>query len=117
MPDEEFPSARSADWYAAKGYTSTLTSAKKVYAPSYTASGSASDIIVVAYDGDISVGEGWGTVTGVFFAPKGKVIFKGGSFEGLVIARDGFFVESGGIIVTFKPISHYIADPDNYPFE
>jgi PKD repeat protein len=117
MPDEEFPSARSADWYAAKGYTSTLTNTKKVYASSYTASGSASDIIVVAYDGDISVGGGGTTVTGVFFAPKGKVTFNGDRFEGLVIARDGFDVTSGGTIATFKPISDYIADPDNYPFE
>ena len=116
MPDFEFPSLKSAEWYATNGYTSTLTNTKKVYAPSYTASGSASNIIVVAYNGDISIGEGWGTVTGVFFAPKGKVIFKGGSFEGLVIARDGFDVTSGGITATFKPISYYISNPDDYPF-
>ena len=116
MPDFEFPSAKSAEWYGAHNYKPTLTGTKKVYAPSYTASGSASDIIVVAHNGDISVGGGGTTVTGVFFAPKGKVTFNGDHFEGLVIARDGFHVTSGGTITTFMPISHYISDPADYPF-
>lgn len=74
------------------------------------------DIIVVAHNGDISVGGGGTTVTGVFFAPKGKVTFNGDHFEGLVIARDGFHIDSGGTEVFFMPISHYISDPADYPF-
>ena len=115
MPDLEFPSAKSPEWYDTHDYKQTLTSTKKVYAPSYTASGSASDIIVIAYNGDISVGGGNYKVTGVFFAPKGKVIFTGKYFEGLVIARDGF-VTSGGAEATFRPISDYISNPEDYPF-
>ncbi|NLB00349.1 MAG: type IV pilin [Methanomicrobiales archaeon] len=116
MPDFEFPSAKSPEWYDTHDYKQTLTSTKKVYAPSYTASGSASNIIVVAHDGDISVGGGGTTVTGVLFAPKGSVTFSGNSFEGVVIARDGFFISSGGTKVTFKNIQEYISDPEDYPF-
>ncbi|MEG3056823.1 MAG: hypothetical protein RQM90_12640 [Methanoculleus sp.] len=42
--------------------------------------------------------------------------FNGGLLEGVVIARDGFFVTSGGTQVTFKNIKEYITDPENYPF-
>jgi len=55
-------------------------------------------------------------VTGIFFAPNGRVTFRGESLEGVVIARDGLFVESGNTAVTFKNIDHYITDPDDYPF-
>jgi len=33
-----------------------------------------------------------------------------------VIARDGFFVTSGGTTVVFRNIDHYISNPDEYPF-
>jgi len=44
------------------------------------------------------------------------VTFNGDSLEGVVIARDGFFVTSGGTAVTFRNIEEYISDPDDYPF-
>ncbi|RSD33940.1 MAG: PDK repeat-containing protein, partial [Methanohalophilus sp.] len=37
-------------------------------------------------------------------------------FKGIVIARDGFEVTSGGSEVTFKNIDQYITDPEDYPF-
>jgi PKD repeat protein len=124
MPGQKIPSAKSADWYAARGYVSggPLTSTMKVYAdrysPTLTAGGAtANNVIIIARNGDIDLSKaGWISVTGVLFAPNGKVTFYGGSFEGVVIARDGFFVKSGGTTVTFKNIEEYISDPNNYPF-
>jgi PKD repeat protein len=122
MPDQKMSSAKSADWYAARGYVSggTLTSDMKVYADRYSStswSETATNVVIVAYDGDITItGKGGSGVTGVFFAPRGKVTFEGAFLEGVVIARDGFFVTSGGTKVTFKNIGEYISDPDDYPF-
>ncbi|WP_255332815.1 PKD domain-containing protein [Methanocalculus taiwanensis] len=122
MPGQEIPPVKSVDWYAARGYVSggTLTSNMKVFADSYsfepTGSMNAQNVIIIAGDGDITLKRLGGSVTGVLFAPKGKVTFVGNSFEGLVIARDGFFVESGGTQVTFKNLDHYIGDPNDYPF-
>jgi hypothetical protein len=55
-------------------------------------------------------------LTGVLFAPYGKVTFNGGFFTGTVIARDGFNVTSGGTIVTFKSIEDFFDDnPEDIP--
>lgn len=124
MPDQKISSPKSADWYAARGYVSdgALTSGIKVYADSYAPTSTeggatANNVIIIARDGDIDLSKaGWISVTGVLFAPNGKVTFYGGSFEGVVIARDGFFVTSGGTTVTFKNIEEYISDPEDYPF-
>jgi hypothetical protein len=93
----------------------------KIFASSYAAPSSSSsvatNVVIVASNGDITLtGFGGGGVTGVFFAPNGKVTFQGGSFEGVVIARDGFYVSSGGTHVTFKNLVNYISNPDDYPF-
>ncbi len=120
MPDQGIPSTKPAEWYISRGYVSdgTLVDNLKVFAPGYTSTSgnSANNVIIIASDGDISITGGWSTVTGVFFAPKGKVTFNGKSLEGVVIARDGFFVVNGGSEVTFKNIAEYISDPDDYPF-
>jgi len=120
MPDQEIPSVKPADWYAARGYVpgGNLTGGMKVFASSYscTFGSSASNVIIIASDGDITITGGWGTVTGVFFAPNGKVTFSGGSLEGVVIARDGFLVNSWGTEVTFRNIEEYISNPEDYPF-
>ncbi|MDK2973696.1 MAG: hypothetical protein PWP08_67 [Methanofollis sp.] len=122
MPDLEIPPAKSADWYAARGYVSggALTSNMKVYADSYSSTSwrpDATNVVIIARTGDITITRMGGSgVTGIFFAPNGKVTFNGGSLEGVVIARDGFFVTSGGTTVTFKNIEEYISNPDDYPF-
>ena len=121
MPDRGIPSTKPAGWYAAQNYTSggALTDNKMIFASSYSSpsAATANNVIIIASDGDISITNGWsGKVTGVFFAPKGKVTFIGDSLEGVVIARDGFFVESGGTTVTFKNIDQYISNPEDYPF-
>ncbi len=123
LPDIEIPSLKSADWYAAKGYSSggTLTSNLKIYAESYTPpqedQNTAYNVIIIAYNGDISLTHMQGKyLTGILIAPRGKVAFKGKSFEGVAITRDGFFDEQGGSTVTFKNIGLFIDDPDDYPF-
>jgi hypothetical protein len=73
-------------------------------------------VIIVAYDGDITItGLGGSGVTGVFIAPNGRVTFSGAFLEGVVIARDGFFVTRGGTTVTFRNLSDLITDPADYP--
>jgi hypothetical protein len=120
MPDWGMPPTKSADWYTSKGYVSggTLTNNLKVFAPGYssTSGSSASNVIIIADTGDISITGGWSTVTGVFFAPNGKVTFDGNRLEGVVIARDGFFATHGGSTVVFRNIEDYISNPADYPF-
>jgi len=122
MPDQEIAEPKPADWYAARGYVSsgTLTSNLKIYAPSYTSTSwrpSATDVVIVVHSGDITItGLGGSKLTGVLYAPHGKVTFGGGSFEGVVIARDGFFVTSGGTTVTYANPGSFFSGPDDYPF-
>jgi hypothetical protein len=122
MPEQAIPPVKSSDWYTARGYVSggALTSNMKIFADSYSSTSSlptATNVIIVARNGDITLtGLGGSGVTGVLFAPNGKVTFNGGFFEGLVIARDGFDVTSYGTPVTFKNLDVYISNPDDYPF-
>ena len=121
MPVLEVSSTKPSEWYDARNYTSSgyLESNLKIFADSYSSEVSRNpvhNVVIVANNGDISITGNEQLVTGVFFAPKGKVIFGGNSLEGVVIARDGFFVTSGGTQVTFKNIEEYIANPEDYPF-
>ncbi|MCP1715002.1 PKD repeat protein [Methanocalculus alkaliphilus] len=125
MPDQDIPSTKSADWYAARGYVSEspLISNMKIYAPSYTGAVSwwpnpppYENVIIIAHSGDITITGDDNVIKGVFFAPNGRVTFNGAILEGVVIARDGFYVTSGGTQVTFKNLDQYIGDPNDYPF-
>lgn len=122
MPDQEMPPTKPADWYAAREYVSggELTSGMKIFTDSYSSTvwrPTATNVVIIARTGDITItGMGGSSVTGVFFAPNGKVTFSGNSFEGVVITRDGFCVESGGTTVVFRNLEEYIADPADYPF-
>ena len=122
MPDEEIPQAKPAGWYAARGYVSggDLTSNTKIFADSYSSNvwrPTANNVTIVARNGDITItGMGGSGITGIFFAPNGKVTFNGAFLEGVVIARDGFHVTSGGTTVTFRNVEEYINDPNDYPF-
>jgi len=122
MPDEGLPPVRPDDWYAARGYVSggPLASNLKVFADSYlstSSSSTAENVIIIARSGDITLtGLGSSGVTGVFFAPNGRVTFNGGFFTGVVLTRDGFFVTSGGTDVTFRNFEEFFSSPDDYPF-
>ena len=116
------PPVRPDDWYAARGYVSggPLASNLKIFADSYSPSSSttaAVNVIIIARNGDITLTNlGWIHVSGVLFAPKGKVTFSGDSFEGVVLTRDGFFVTSGGTDVTFRNFEEFFSSPADYPF-
>ncbi|NLM29741.1 MAG: type IV pilin [Methanomicrobiales archaeon] len=118
MLDLQVPPTKPDSWYMERDYVSSgdLTSNRKIFADSYTSSGSANNVIIIASDGDISITGGGNKVTGVFFAPRGRVTFSGDSLEGVVIARDGLYVTGGGTKVTFKNIEEYITNPEDYPF-
>ncbi|MDD1686473.1 PKD domain-containing protein [Methanoregula sp.] len=126
MPDLTIPAAKTPAWYATNGYTSSssgpLVSNMKIIADTGYSSSSwgsaASNVVIVARTGDITLaqGGGWGDLTGVLFAPGGRVSFTGGDFEGLVIAKDGFYVYNGGTTVTFKNLADYFSSSADYPF-
>jgi hypothetical protein len=122
MPDYVLPPVKSADWYLARGYVSggILTSTMKVFAASYSSTTwrpTATNIVIVAHSGDITLtGLGSSSISGVLYAPNGRVTFSGGNFNGVVIARDGFFVTSGGSTITFSSLDDYFISPDDYPF-
>lgn len=123
MPDVSIPDPRDSAWFASNGYVSSGAPASglKIYAEgdyvSATWRPTANNVIIVS-KGNISITKmGGSSLSGVLYAPYGKVTFEGGSFTGLVIARDGFFVTSGGTTVTFRGIENYIASADDYPFK
>jgi PKD repeat protein len=121
MPDQAIPPVKPTEWYDKIGYLSggDLTSGIKIFTSSYSSTkyrNTAENVVIVASKGDITItGLGGSGVTGVLFAPYGKVTFEGGFFEGVVIARDGFFVTSGGTKVTFVNFAKYFSSPDEYP--
>ncbi|KQC07145.1 MAG: hypothetical protein APR55_01040 [Methanolinea sp. SDB] len=122
MPDEGLPPLRPNDWYTARGYVSggSLASNLKIFADSYSPTSSTStavNVVIIARNGDITLTNlGWIHVSGVLFAPNGRVTFSGDSFEGVVLTRDGFFVTSGGTDVTFRNFEEFFSSPDDYPF-
>ena len=128
MPGYEIPQAKDNQWYYDHGYeymsSGDLSNGIWIFGPSYTdsdkwqySSDSTKNVVIVATTGDITLNSFWDhPVTGVLFAPNGKVTFSGSSFEGLVIAKKGFYVSSGGTHVVFKNLDVYISNPNDYPF-
>ncbi|MDD4484457.1 MAG: PKD domain-containing protein [Methanoregula sp.] len=127
MPSQTLPSLKPDQWYLDKGYStstsSKLTNNLKIIANSFTSSdssdtGGVSNIVIIAKTGDITLDSYWQhyPVTGVLYAPNGKVTFSGNSFTGVVIARDGFYVTSGSTTVTFTNLANYFSSPNDYPF-
>lgn len=123
MPDLAIPDPRSSAWFPPKGYVSSgqLASGLKIYTEGDYISSTwrpTANNVIIASKGNISITKmGGSALSGVLYAPYGKVTFEGGSFTGMVIARDGFFVTSGGTTVTFRGIENYIASADDYPFK
>ncbi|MEN6396208.1 MAG: PKD domain-containing protein [Methanoregula sp.] len=122
MPSLPIPPTKSSDWYTSRGYVSSgsLASNLKIFADSYSSTSyvpTATNVTIVASNGDITLtGLGGSGVTGVLFAPKGKVTFSGAYFTGVVIARDGFYVTSGGTTVIFQNLADYYSSSNDYPF-
>lgn len=122
QPNFVIPSFREDSWYTAKGYlsTGTIQDGIKIYTKSsYTDNNWHSDTknVVIVSNGDINITHfGSSTLTGVLFAPNGKVTFKGAGFKGVVIAQNGFFTE-GDPTVTFINIDNFFNDSSLFPFQ
>ncbi|WP_156932855.1 hypothetical protein [Desulfonatronum lacustre] len=120
MPQYDVPGPRPDPWYADQGYISsgTLSSGLKIFADSYSSTSwrpTAYNVVIVS-KGDITItGLGGSGLTGVLIAPYGKVTFNGSFFQGTVIARDGFFVTSGGTNVTFVNIEDFFDTTEDIP--
>ncbi|MDD5284983.1 MAG: hypothetical protein PHD54_03940 [Desulfuromonadaceae bacterium] len=118
MPATTIPPLKADSWYTSNGYLAggALTNNIKIFAAgNYSANASASNVVIVS-KGNITVGSGNDAISGVLFAPNGKITFGGNSFTGYVIAKNGFFVTSGGSTVTLKSLSTYIPGLPDYPF-
>ncbi|MDQ0269995.1 hypothetical protein [Cytobacillus purgationiresistens] len=129
IPSFTMPSVKSNTWYAEKSYNQTVKpNNMKLFGKNITITpykdanhkyiSSFENAIIVA-TGDINIGDDrWiEKMTGVLFAPNGKVTFNGALFEGLVIAKDGFYVTSGGTTVNFRNISHFIKAEKDFPLQ
>ncbi|SFQ22265.1 PulJ/GspJ family protein [Salibacterium halotolerans] len=128
MPDMFFPNPKADEWYAEHRYNQNVQPENmKLYGSDITIKSYNDNELgryvdtftnaVVVSRGDISINSGGLSFSGFLYAPNGKVTFNGSSFEGSVIARDGFHVTSGGTDVTFRSIENYIDDPVDYPFQ
>ena len=126
IPNLEMPALKNSTWYDANGYVSggSLTDNLRIYAPSYVGTFSwwpnpppYEDVVIIAHSGDITIPSlGAEKITGVLFAPFGKVTVGGARFEGVVIARDGFYMTQGGSIVVFTNLANFFDDEEDWPF-
>jgi prepilin-type N-terminal cleavage/methylation domain-containing protein len=117
MPNYNIPSPKPQQWYSDNGYLSNgeLVDNLKVFSDNYISNKwkPTTENVIIVSKGDINITRlGGSGLTGILFAPNGKVTFEGAFFEGVVIARDGFFVTSGGTRVTFKNIEEYVSIED-----
>lgn len=129
IPQNTIPSLREDGWFFENGYTDTVNNDQNVklfgnnirldshhnseagkYVDTFT------DFIIVS-KGDIHIGaNSWiNKFSGLLLAPNGKVTFNGSSFEGIVIAKDGFHVNSGGTRVEYRHIDEYIKGLSEFP--
>ena len=112
---------RHPTWYPPRGYVGEgeLQSNLRLYSSGDYAGGAHAAVAnaVIVSEGDITITmRGQGTLVGVLVAPNGRVVFDGSVFEGVVIAGAGFYVGTGSPDVTFRSITEFFDNPDDYPF-
>lgn len=127
IPNLTMPIYQEEQWYDDRGYSpdknTRLSDGVRIFADDFKTrlrwNESGKNIVVVAKNGNIEINsDDTKIITGILFAPNGKVTFNagGGRFEGLVIARDGFFVPSGGTHVEFLPALNFVTNKNDIPF-
>ncbi|PYZ93637.1 hypothetical protein CR194_10790 [Salipaludibacillus keqinensis] len=127
IPEEKLPPLRSDQWFEENDYSINEYDVKQdgmklffqnnVRLDSHNRNG-LSDFtnVMIVSEGDILInGENWWTMTGILLAPNGRVTLKTTSFEGIIISKDGVFIESGGSNVTFKPLLDFIGGSEDFP--
>lgn len=120
-PEVNMPILKPRNWYINNGYSLNShlwESNTNIYYEGNFYNGSWQDIenVIIIATGDVNI-SGNGKFTGIIIAPNGKVSYSGRHFEGLVIAKDGFYLTQGNAACIFKSISNYIDDINKYPFE
>jgi prepilin-type N-terminal cleavage/methylation domain-containing protein len=124
QPNLTIPSLKQDSWYEQNGYVSggALQSNKKIFSQGnyYFSSHLVYTNVIIVSKGDIHLDGNIG-VTGVLFAPYGSVTFNGSTddrpFEGVILARDGFYTTNGNSRIMFRNINNYIQNITEYPFE
>lgn len=117
------PVLKEDSWYRNNGYASRgeLKENSKIFTNNSYSSTSYNqnnlNNVVVVSKGDITItGLGAKGFKGILIAPYGKVTFGGASFEGIVIARDGFYTQTNPSI-TFNNIENFFPNENALPFE
>lgn len=121
---------RENSWYLKNGYISEkintnrldikLENGMKIFAKRYENANymSSAENVIIVSQGDIIIGNmGGATLSGLLFAPNGKVEFTGGHFNGMIIAKNGFYFYNGGGTVQYKSITNYIKDNNDFPLQ
>ena len=125
------PALRTPDqWYYDRGYSANPSwgDGMRVFATGdyVTADDrpSAANVVIVSKPdpvtgrGDITLNMSGAAnimLSGVIFAPAGRVTFNGKGFTGTIVARDGLYTTQGNTSITFQDISTFIDDPADYP--
>ncbi len=121
LPKVKVPSLREEAWYDANNYQDNgpLASGSRIFTSEFyetSPNGPLDNIVIVATEGDISITGAWsGTITGILVAPNGKVTFGGSAFEGLIIAKEGLEVITGGTNIVFRSALDFLSE-DQLPF-
>ena len=98
---------KDKDWFSKNNYVSArkLTDGIKIYTNDYNYTnwmGTTKNVIIVS-EKDIVIGNmGGATLSGVLFAPNGKVEFSGEKFEGVIITKDGINLGQGNTPLTYR---------------
>lgn len=135
IPTYGIPKPRSSDWYLANGYTKNggLADNAKIFSDSTAtynlgvAGANYENVVVVSINGDINIDIGnWGgnasQISGVFYAPNGKITIKAKSLEGLAIGKNGLQTIGGSVTMEFIGLGEYtgvdkiFASENEYPF-
>ncbi|MBD8068858.1 type II secretion system protein J [Bacillus sp. PS06] len=124
MINIKVPSFREDTWYSKNGYqvrtSGKLTNGARIYSrTSFTENDWHENTrnVVIVSKGDITLTNfGGSTLSGILYAPNGRVTFNGQGFTGIIITRDGFFTGMNPSI-SFAGIDQFITNPDLVPFQ
>ncbi len=123
IPNVEIPTPRDTSWYSTKGYIEDgyLEDNVKIISTNTlnrsTTNEDAKNMIIVSLEGDINLSSNWNEMSGLLYAPQGKITLNGiSSFEGIAIAKNGVFYSTDGSEFVFIYIKDLIPDENDFPF-
>lgn len=129
IPEVILPEAREMAWYRSNDYVEngTLGVDRKIVSQwGYSKASTREpekDVVIVSLDGDIVLDLNNKSISGILYAPKGRVeINNGKSFTGLIISKEKFSYNKSGFEVTFKSMAEFTGpgllfeSSSDYPF-